>query len=317
MIPSLILLSLDISFFREKYDSWLRQKSSKQQLLVVSTAQPQRVVYCVNLSTVSTVWTCLLCLLCELDPPLPMWQWRAPQSFAHSQFTAIRIPKQQVQLKSIFETQLEDKHSGRCACLQIGDAADFYESSKPHKTPRCIWCLVLDCVTRLFGQIWWGSNTHPWFMSCSVSSSHIRTWMVLPSRIQWKMSSILSSLSSSYPNSWSSLSGSRWKMARCWGARCCLQRPTRQPWDPLTTFLSRHPNPPPPPLHPLLPVLACSCPLDLLPHCPLPPAPASCGCSQVELGGRCEGQGSEKLRWEESQLLAADPHWGKTGRRAS
>ena len=47
------------------------------------------------------------------------------------------------------------------------------------------------------------------------------------------------------------------------------------------------------------PTLACSClflPPDLLPHCPLPPAPASCCCSQVELGGRCEGQGSAKLR---------------------
>ena len=33
---------------------------------------------------------------------------------------------------------------------------------------------------------------YPWFMSCSVSSSHIRTWMASPLRIQWKMSSILS-----------------------------------------------------------------------------------------------------------------------------
>ena len=32
---------------------------------------------------------------------------------------------------------------------------------------------------------------YPWFMSCSVSSSHIRTWMASPFRIQWNMSSIL------------------------------------------------------------------------------------------------------------------------------
>ncbi len=31
---------------------------------------------------------------------------------------------------------------------------------------------------------------YPWFMSCSVSSSHIRTWMASPFRIQWKISSI-------------------------------------------------------------------------------------------------------------------------------
>ena len=33
--------------------------------------------------------------------------------------------------------------------------------------------------------------TYPWFMSCSVSSSHIRTWIALPSRIKWKISSML------------------------------------------------------------------------------------------------------------------------------
>ena len=32
--------------------------------------------------------------------------------------------------------------------------------------------------------------THPWFMSCSVSSSHMRTCMALPSRMKWKMSSM-------------------------------------------------------------------------------------------------------------------------------
>ena len=105
-------------------------------------------------------------------------------------------------------------------CLQIGDVAAFYDSSNPHMTPLCVTiqsCVVLDyCITKscviIFGV---ARLTHPWFMSCSVSSSHIRTWMVLPSLIQWKMSSILSSLSLSYPISWSSLSGLRWKMARC------------------------------------------------------------------------------------------------------
>ena len=33
-------------------------------------------------------------------------------------------------------------------------------------------------------------STHPWFMSCSVSSSHILTWMALPSLMKWKMSSM-------------------------------------------------------------------------------------------------------------------------------
>ena len=33
-------------------------------------------------------------------------------------------------------------------------------------------------------------TTHPWFMSCSVSSSQTRTCMAFPSRIQWKMSSM-------------------------------------------------------------------------------------------------------------------------------
>ena len=32
--------------------------------------------------------------------------------------------------------------------------------------------------------------THPWFMSCSVSSSHMRTCMESPFLIHWKMSSI-------------------------------------------------------------------------------------------------------------------------------
>ena len=81
-------------------------------------------------------------------------------------------------------------------------------------TPLYRWCvtiihsLVLFCIAKQGLLVSFGvaSQTHPWFMSCSVSSSHIRTWMVLPSRIQWKMSSILSSLSSSYPISWSSSS---------------------------------------------------------------------------------------------------------------
>ena len=194
------------------------------------------------------------------------------------------------------ETKFGGKDSGAGVCLQIGDvAAAFYDSSKLHMTPLCVTsqgCVVLDCITQItFGA---ARPTHPWFMSCSVSSSHIRTWMVLPSRIQWKMSSILSSLSSSYPISWSSLSGSRWKMARCWGARCCLQRPTRQPWDPLTTFLSRHPNPPPPPPPPSL---ACSlsycCPL-ISSLTPLPSASNQVLSRQV--GRRAlKGQGSEKL----------------------
>ena len=81
-------------------------------------------------------------------------------------------------------------------------------------TPLYRWCvtiihsLMLFCIAKQGLLVSFGvaSQTHPWFMSCSVSSSHIRTWMVLPSRIQWKMSSILSSLSSSYPISWSSSS---------------------------------------------------------------------------------------------------------------
>ena len=32
---------------------------------------------------------------------------------------------------------------------------------------------------------------YPWFMSCSVSSSHMRTWMASPFRMWWKISSIL------------------------------------------------------------------------------------------------------------------------------
>ena len=35
------------------------------------------------------------------------------------------------------------------------------------------------------------SFTHPWFMSCSVSSSHMRTWMASPFLIHWKMSSMV------------------------------------------------------------------------------------------------------------------------------
>ena len=38
-------------------------------------------------------------------------------------------------------------------------------------------------------KIW--KNAYPWFMSCSVSSSHIRTLMASPLRIQWNTSSIL------------------------------------------------------------------------------------------------------------------------------
>lgn len=34
------------------------------------------------------------------------------------------------------------------------------------------------------------SCSYPWFMSCSVSSNHMRTWMASPFRIQWKMSSM-------------------------------------------------------------------------------------------------------------------------------
>ena len=41
--------------------------------------------------------------------------------------------------------------------------------------------------------------THPWFMSCSVSSSHMRTCMALPSRMKWKMSSMARLCSPVFP----------------------------------------------------------------------------------------------------------------------
>ena len=34
--------------------------------------------------------------------------------------------------------------------------------------------------------------TYPWFISCSVSSSHMRTFIASPFLIQWKMSSMMS-----------------------------------------------------------------------------------------------------------------------------
>ena len=34
-------------------------------------------------------------------------------------------------------------------------------------------------------------DIYPWFMSCSVSSSHMRTFIASPFRIQWNMSSML------------------------------------------------------------------------------------------------------------------------------
>jgi hypothetical protein len=44
---------------------------------------------------------------------------------------------------------------------------------------------------------------YPWFMSCSVSSSHIRTWMASPFRIQWKISSILTFKLFDWKQTWS------------------------------------------------------------------------------------------------------------------
>ena len=41
---------------------------------------------------------------------------------------------------------------------------------------------------------------YPWFMSCSVSSSHILTWMASPFRIQWKMSSMVDAQISLFRN---------------------------------------------------------------------------------------------------------------------
>ena len=149
-------------------------------------------------------------------------------------------------------------------------------------------------------------------MSCSVSSSHIRTWMVLPSLIQWKMSSILSSSSSSCYSILPPSPLSRLETSRCWeGARCCQQhRPTRQPWDPLTTFLSRHPNPPtahsPEQVWLVLAYVAHLSPLVQPP--PLSHQPGGSPASQARWAG-CEGEERSWVRGGGAQ--ATDPHWGK------
>ena len=73
--------------------------------------------------------------------------------------------------------------------------------------------------------------THPWFMSCSVSSSHMRTCMALPSRMKWKMSSMARLLCSPVSPLWSPVSplwSPVWPSTRCititagcWCAQVC------------------------------------------------------------------------------------------------
>lgn len=77
--------------------------------------------------------------------------------------------------------------------------------------------------------------TYPWFMSCSVSSSHILTWMALPSLMKWKMSSMARGV-------WAQVSICHCSLCVHTGQVCCCcsKLDTAQPWNfpPITLHLS-------------------------------------------------------------------------------
>ena len=74
----------------------------------------------------------------------------------------------------------------RINCL--GELSLISSSPFPRK-PKKMTSYILFSRNGRYSQFYF--IVYPWFMSCSVSSSHILTWMASPLRIQWKMSSIL------------------------------------------------------------------------------------------------------------------------------
>ena len=66
----------------------------------------------------------------------------------------------------------------------------LYLKSKYQEPYRFLTFVVYTLPILLFWYIKI-SRTYPWFISCSVSSNHMRTFIASPLRIQWNMSSIL------------------------------------------------------------------------------------------------------------------------------